>query len=225
MLLRLSHTLSAGDPGWPDCPGLSIEPFTRMSQGASSDSSLIHLFNHYGTHMDAPAHFIAGGRRIAEFEMADFVFNRPVLLDIPKSFSEVVGPEDLEPRLGLLGGADLLLIRSGANRMRREAPERFGLESPSLSPSGAECLMDGLPGLRAIGVDWLSIASPAHIEDAPTIHRTLLGLNRSHHVFIIEDMDLEAVDPAALAKVWAIPLFVEGLDSGPVTVFAETAKP
>ncbi len=223
-VIRISHTLSKDSPGWPDCPRLSIEPVTRLAKGQGSDSSLVSIFNHFSTHIDAPAHFIPGARRLCDFSISDFIFERPLLVDIPEDWGGVVGIADLEPFIPDARNADILLIRSGGARMRREDPARYALESPSLDPDAARYLMDEAPGLRAIGVDWISIASPSHIEAAAPIHEFLLGKHHGRHVFIIEDMDLAPLEGELPIRVFAVPLFIDGVDSGPATVFAELAR-
>lgn len=221
--VRISHVLSGESPGWPDCPRVSIEPVTRLAQGQGSDSSLVSIFNHFSTHIDAPAHFIPGAKRLCDFAIPDFIFPLPLVVDIPKDWRGVVDVADLDSFLPAIRKADLLLIRSGGARMRHSDPERYALESPSLSPEAARFLMDEAPGLRAIGVDWISIASPSHIEAAAPIHEYLLGRHHGRHVFIIEDMDLAPLGDRRPVRVFAIPLFIDGVDSGPATVFAELA--
>lgn len=223
--VRISHTLSSDSPGWPDCPRVSIEPVTRMAKGQGSDSSLVSIFNHFSTHIDAPAHFITGGERLCDFAIGDFIFERPLVVAIPKDWRGIVGIAELAAFMPEIRKADLLLIRSGGARMRQADPERYALESPSLSPEAARLLMDEAPGLRAIGVDWISIASPSHIEAAAPIHEFLLGRHHGRHVFIIEDMDMAPLGDRRPVRVFAIPLFIDGVDSGPATVFAECMEP
>lgn len=48
----------------------------------------------------------------------------------------------------------------------------------------------------------------------------MLGLDGGQPVQIIEDVALAQVDPARLEKIFVMPLFVEGIDSAPVTILA-----
>ena len=62
-------------------------PFRRsliseLGAGAPFELSRIEMSAHLGTHLDAPAHFVAGGKRIDDFSAADFVFPAHVV-DIP----------------------------------------------------------------------------------------------------------------------------------------------
>lgn len=224
MYRLLSHILSPEDPGWPGAPTLKVTQNSRIGAGSASETYILEIFNHFGTHMDAPKHFVEGGKRIAEFPPEAFVFQRPLLLDIPKGFGEQVIPEDLRPHAGALGTADLLLIRSGVTHFRKSRPADYAARGPSLASSAAKHLMDGFPNIRGVGVDWISIASPAHMPDGVYTHHYLLGKHHDHFMFIIEDMNLAGIDAAALRRVLVAPLFIHGIDSSPVTVYGEMAR-
>src|SRR5262249_37166515 len=45
-------------------PGVKVEPWSALVKGDSANVSFLHLGAHTGTHVDAPAHFIEGARRI-----------------------------------------------------------------------------------------------------------------------------------------------------------------
>ena len=49
----------------------------------------------------------------------------------------------------------------------------------------------------------------------------MLGKTGAEPVLIIEDIDLSGLDPDTLETVFALPLFIEGIDSAPVTILAK----
>ena len=57
MYVSLSYPLSETDPGWPGSPGMSLENLSSIAKGDVSETYLIKLFNHFGTHMDSPRPF------------------------------------------------------------------------------------------------------------------------------------------------------------------------
>ena len=67
-------------------------------------------------------------------------------------------------------------------------------------------------------MDWISLASPLDIKDGHKAHQILLGTEGNAPILIIEDLDLRGLDNESLETVFALPLFVEGIDSAPVTV-------
>ena len=77
---------------------------SRLADGAEAETSVIGLFDHFGTHMDAPAHFLEGGKTLGDFDIGNFDFERTLLLDIPKGYGEAVTRADLERRAGYLPG-------------------------------------------------------------------------------------------------------------------------
>jgi kynurenine formamidase len=182
---------------------------------------MMGIFNHIGTHFDAPEHFIPGGARIGELPLERFVFERPLLLDIPKGKGELIRAADLEPREGDIAGADLLLLRTGFSRYRREEPGLYESAGPGIGPDCAEYLVSSFKGLRSLGIDFVSVGSYLDRAGGTLTHRTLLGGREGHFVCPIEDMNLDGLAPGGLRRVFALPLMVEGVDSAPVTVLAE----
>lgn len=222
MYKRLSYNLTDQAPGWPKNPKIEIKPKGLIAEGGSSNSYLVTLFNHFGSHMDAPNHFNDDGLKIAALPFERFIFTRPLLLDIPKSFTEGVTPEDLEPYSEPIQNADLLMIRSGFSRYREDDPERYSKEGPYVSSETCQYIMEKFPRLSGLAVDWVSLASPSN-SDGKLAHQHLLK-NYDHFVTIIEDIDLSGLRQNTLKKVFSIPLFIEGIDSSPVTVFAEIGE-
>ncbi len=221
MFVSLSYPLSETDPGWPGSPGLEIERLTSIEKGDVSETSLLKIFNHFGTHIDSPGHFVGGARWIADFTINDLVFNNPVLVDIPKGLGEYVGKADLQPFEKEIARGDLLFIRSGMKELRENDPEGFSSNGPALLAEGAQYIMDTFPNLKAVGSDWVSIASPANMPDGVYTHHYLLGKHHDRHVFILEDVNLHGLEMSKVSRVMVVPLFVKNVDSVPATILAE----
>src|SRR6266576_2655905 len=60
----ISVPLSAATPTYPSDPGIEIGSWTDLKRGDHANVSLLHFGAHSGTHVDAPAHFIAGGSKV-----------------------------------------------------------------------------------------------------------------------------------------------------------------
>ena len=125
------------------------------------------------------------------------------------------------------GSADLsrhLLLRSGWSAVRASDPERYACEGPGVAAEACEYLIDGFPQLKAIAMDWLSLATPHRIEEGIAAHQILCGVGRGdRYIIIIEDVDLSCL-PSSLDRIYALPLFAEQADSSPCTVIAETSS-
>ncbi len=220
-LVRLSYDVSADDPGWPGNPTYAWEQVSSIEAGDVANLGVLHLCDHFGSHLDAPNHFNPEGRRIAEVPLDRFVYERPRLLDLPKRDRELVTRAELEAHDEAIRGCDLLLLRTGWSAIRRQEPERYASDGPGVSADACEYLIEQ-PGLKALALDCISLASFRRLDpEGIRAHRILCGVGRGdRYVIIIEDVDLSRYPPGAV-RVYAIPLFAERADSSPCTVFAE----
>jgi kynurenine formamidase len=219
----LSHPLSPSTPTYPGTPGVSIEPASRIERGDVSNWFVVTMQNHAATHVDGPWHFNPHGRRITDIDPSEFLFRRPVVIDIPKGDDEAVTGEDLAAREAELAGADLILLRTGYGaRWRRAEPERYRLHSPGFLGSAGRFMVDRLPDLRAVAMDFLSAASLAHEQEGVEFHRICLGRRaEDRYIFLVEDTRIDAdLTPAELGWVVMAPILFEGQDGGPVTLLA-----
>ena len=172
-----------------------------------------------------PIIFNPAGRKIAfEYGLSELVFTRPALLDIEVAADELILPEHLESCAACRGDCDFLFVRSGFGKYRSNA-ETYIEHNPGFSAAAAGFLMERFRELKALAVDFASIASagPHGRKDART-HRVFLGCGRysDRPVLLVEDIRFPEPMPS-LNKIYLIPWQFEGLDSAPCTLFAETA--
>jgi kynurenine formamidase len=221
MYQLLSYPIEDHVPAWPGNPQLRREYRSRIARGDTANTALISLFNHTGTHFDAPNHFIPEGLQVSQLPLERFIFERPLLLDIPKGPGEKVRAADLAPHEEALARSDLLLIRTGFSRYRTGDPRRYEAEGPGIGSDCAEYLVSRFSGLGALAIDFVSVGSYADRDDGNLTHRILLGGRDGRFICPIEDVNLESLDPRRLKRVFALPLMVQGIDSAPVTMVAE----
>ena len=186
--------------------------------GGSSNSYTLSLPNHLGTHIDAPKHVDDGGKAISDYPFDAFVFLHPLVLEMPKGESELVTLEELKEHKGEIEKADLLLLRTRFQVYRDKDPAKYMNMNPGVSAEAANYLASEFPRLRALGFDFISLSAVQKREEGRKAHRALLS---GRDFFIIEDMDLSRC-PKRARRVLVVPLFVEGIDSTPCTVAAET---
>ena len=99
MLIQLSYPLSEQTPFYSSLPKPELRQIYDLSKGDVCNSFYFTTSNHCGTHVDAPRHFSAGGRRIAEYSLSELLFSRPAVLDIPLADNQRIEPEHLRPSL------------------------------------------------------------------------------------------------------------------------------
>ena len=219
---KLSYTISAQTTaiGWAasgETPEVvKVTPYERISQGDRANSSLVELFNHCGTHIDLPNHVSLDDRALADFTIDELVFHQPLVVDLPLGDDELLSVDHLAGHSHQLQSCDLLLIRSGFSRHRGDL-KHYAVHTPGVSVAAAHYLIEYFPNIKAVGVDFLSFETLSDVSHEFKGHATVLG----HGVLIIEDLDLRAIENENLGRVFAIPLFIEEVDSFPATVFAE----
>ncbi len=216
MYLELSHRLCVGTPLPPGVPRVQVRHHQSIESGSDSNLYVLQFCNHSGTHIDAPRHFVASGLRICDFRLDEFIFERPVCIDVTIGNGELLTPAHFQPHAERISQADLLLVRTGYTHLRRASPDHYTHQSPGMAARGASYIADYFPQLRAIGLDMVSLAALQHLEEGLEAHRILLR-GDGRRFLIIEDMNLD-FDLSQLRQVIALPLFVEGVDSSVCTV-------
>lgn len=223
MLKLLSYPIKENMPTWPGNPSVKLLPGSQIMAGKSSNSFMLEIYNHYGTHMDGPRHFNPNGLSIAELPFDSFIFDKPLLVDVHKKAGQKIKPDDLEIFVPEIQKSDLLLIRTGFYQVRKDNPDIYENSGPAVSSKTAKWLVEKFPGLKAIALDFVSLASYSDRADGTLAHQILLGKTQEKFICIIEDVNLGGLQNSHLKKVFAIPLLVEGMDSSPVTMWAEMA--
>lgn len=140
--------MSSRLPVYPGDPGFSRDVLKSLEWGDPYTLSALHFSAHAGTHIDAPSHFIRGGRSVHEIPIERLI----MIVDLIDT-GIVVDSGDLS-RLNPL--ADGVIFRTGSLMGR-------------ISESAARACVD--LKLKLIGTDALSVDSSE--DDA--VHRTLLS--------------------------------------------------
>ncbi len=221
MRAYLSYLLSDDSVVWPGEPKAQIRPFTTIPKdGYTSFKTL--LPNHHGTHCDGPHHFNPDGPDLMDLPLEYFWFDHPVVVDVPRQQGDGIFPEDLKPYEDQIRQADLLLIKTGFCLLRDSQPDLYESHGPYLSPEVCRYLVETFPNLRTVGVDFLSVGTPAN-QCSREAHKTLFGCHNGKFLTAIEDMDFRPIfnTDHRLLQVIAAPLRLAGLDSSQVTVLAE----
>jgi kynurenine formamidase len=214
-IIWLSHSLNGRTPLYGGTKDLTFSPSKSIDRGDSCNTSILVLPSHAGTHVDAPFHFVPGGKTVDMLPTESWIFTSPCLIELQSLPGKLINPEDLPPRSNLSADVDLLLIRTGFEKYRDD--DIYWANAPGLSPSLAALLKGHFPTLRAIGIDFLSISSPAHSEEGRQSHREFLGRD----ILIFEDMSLVEIGPSErLSQVIALPLRFANADGAPCSILA-----
>src|SRR5512133_1379792 len=101
-------------PIYPGLPSPSFHDFAEVARDGYAMSEY-RLLNHIGTHVDAPAHQIAGGDTLDEIPLERLV-TEAVTVDLSRRQPGAIGAKELEPFVRDLGEGDWLFLYSNNGR-------------------------------------------------------------------------------------------------------------
>ena len=186
-----------------------------------NNTSFIDAFVHTGTHVDTAFHVSKNGPKLGSFKIEDFVFEKPLVLSIPKDDFEHIEVADLEPYTDQLMRSDLLLVYTGFSQYRNTDPERYMTKQPGFSPEAAEYLVN-LPKMRCAGADIMGIENiPEGRKAEPPFPTHLAFLLQEKRFLIIEDPNIRPLLGKTLGRAFIVPLLFPEAEAMMVTAFAE----
>ena len=223
MFRVLSYPLRPDDPVWPgNPPPVRAEAFQAIANGDVVNTTVLHLFSHSGTHLDAPKHFNEYGPAAIDLPIEAYIFFAPAVVTVPKPQGGLIVPAEIEQYAEKISAADIVFLYTGWSAVRSRDPHRYATRGPALHPDTARVFIDEFPTLRAVAIDAVSIGSPQHEQEAIETHQILTGVGREDGRFLLIFEDLR-IDPDLdnAVRIYAWPLFIEGSDGSPCTMVAE----
>jgi arylformamidase len=177
---------------------VSITPIKKFETDNVREST-ITLWSHTGTHVDAPAHFVADGATVEAIDL-NSIIGSCCVLDLT-TITDTITVDDLK-KYDIVTG-DIVLLKTKNSLWPINAQDNTTFIY--LNASAAAYLV--ALGVKAVGTDYLGIerGQPDH-----ETHKTLLGANR----MIIEGLRLEHVAPGRYVFC-CLPLAIQGGDAAP----------
>jgi arylformamidase len=195
----VSVPLSNEMPTYPGDPGIEISAWKSLDNGDSAGVSLLHMGAHTGTHVDAPAHFIAGASKLESLDL-NVLIGRATVIEVPDDVQSI---EEDFVLAQLPANAERILFKTRNSAFWNEPAGPFRSDFTYLSTAAARKLVES--GTRLVGIDYLSIEK--FKQKSHETHLTLL----SNGVIIIEGLDLRLIQ-AGTYELICLPL---RLRSGP----------
>lgn len=207
----VSVPLSAATPTYPGDPGIEIKQWLRLENGDAANVSLINFGLHSGTHVDAPAHFIAGGARVESLPLESLVGAAEV---VEVAYNVRVIDEDFVTA-NCNSGAQRILFKTRNSSFWNNPEEGFRADYTYIDPAAARALVAS--GVKLVGIDYLSVEQ-FQAEKFET-HLALLESG----VVIVEGLDLRAVAGGSY-ELFCLPLKIAGGsgDGAPARVILRT---
>ncbi len=222
-VVDLGHPLKATDPSWDGKPGFERSVVATLDKDGYA-AGRISVEEHFGTHLDAPAHFAKDGWTVDRIP-PDRFYRPGVCIDVSsraaKSSDYRVTVDDLktfEARAGRIPEGAVAFIATGWDRFW---PDRGYMNEtadgtkhfPGLSVEAAAFLAKDRR-VAGIGIDTPSIDyGPSTAFEA---HKASMPLNVYH---IENAARLTALPPSGFMVIVA-PIDIAGGSGGPTRVFA-----
>jgi kynurenine formamidase len=176
------------------------------------NTQMLHLYSHSGTHLDAPYHFIAGGKTLEQLAL-DKCIGPALVIDLSRvQPRELITVEHLAAYAQRIGPGSRLLLKTGWSA-RVDSPE-YRNDLPRISLPLAEWLAGR--EIALLGVEPPSVADVNSPAELTSVHRALLGAG----IVIVEGLaNLDALQLEEVTFI-ALPLKLEGGDGSPVRAIA-----
>lgn len=175
MIVDLSLSLSEDTPTYPGDPEIKIRPWAFIDRDGYY-MNVLRMGEHSGTHVDAPAHFIPGGKTIDELPLEKFI-GRAFVIDVRGEEGSVRLEEIPDSGyydrivLFLTGGREL--SPEVALFLAAEGVRGVGTDSMSIGDENVHTILlsdeipifENLTNLeKLVGKEFLFIALPLKIE-------------------------------------------------------------
>lgn len=200
-LIDISMPISDGIPVWPESPGATTSRLSSLSAGDEADVSSLTMDVHTGTHLDAPAHMIAGEQTMSGYALETGI-GEALVVDTGDADELDAG---VLQALEVPDGTRRLLLRTRNSRRPELRQRPFAADFAALTLSGAEWLV-GM-GIELVGIDYLSIQ---RFDDPLDTHLCLFRGG----VTILEGLWLADAAPGRY-ELLCLPLSLPGCEAAP----------
>ena len=225
-IIDLTYTLNQKNPHWP---GSDTSPFIYDTLAAhKSGAPALGAYRtpeHFGTHLDAPAHFADGQPSVDQLAVSD-LFGPAVVVNVVEKCTEnpdyVLTRQDLEvweSEYGEIPEGAIVLMQTGWGEKWNDMKAYRNMDSsgkmhfPGFSAEAARFLID-VRNISGIGIDNLSVDAGA--ADGFPAHDIVNGAGKYH----LENVaDLNLLPPVGAFLIVA-PIKLEGGSGGQVRIFA-----
>jgi kynurenine formamidase len=224
-VVDLTHPLSSKTPTWDGSEEYHYKTLTTIDKDGYFSGEL-HVPEHFGTHMDAPAHFCKGTATIDQIPAARLVL-LVVLINVcdeaqknPDYALTVEKVKQFEKQTKIPAKSMVLLYTGWGKRFSnrdqyRNADQNKVMHFPGYSADAAKYLADECH-VASLGIDTMSI-DPGNSENFDA-HKA--GLSRG--LYFLENLDNLDKLPAYGALIFCGPLPIEGGSGSPSRVLAIT---
>lgn len=214
-LINLTHILTQESPSWEGDCGFKQKCLLDYSECANEvkfNVQMITMNAGIGTHIDAPAHCIPGGKTIDMLHIDDLAAPC-VVIDVSSQMdaSFLLSVRDIhnfEHEWGKIQNGSFVIVHTGWSQFWNE-PDKYrnDLRFPSISLEAATLLLQRQ--IVGLGIDTLS---PDTANSHYPVHQAILGAGK----YLVENIAHADALPPTGAYTLAMPLLTKGGTEAPI---------
>lgn len=219
-VIDLTHPLSSEVPSWNgDKEGFSLKIDTDYPDCTPPDLFRTQVINSragMGTHIDAPAHVVPGGRTVDQLSIDELVVDC-IVIDVSSVCTEslIIQPSavlDFEKVHGVIPKDSFVIFYTGWSKRWDKALEYHSNHVfPSVDLSTAELLLER--GIAGIGIDTFSTDTGSR---GFPVHRAILGADK----YLVENIANADKLPSKGSKIFIMPINIKGATEAPLRIIA-----
>jgi len=195
----------------PGMRGVQIDPEKDLTRDGWN-ATILHLYSHCGTHMDAPIHFGVGRQTIDQLDVAHFIGPAWVVDVRPVEPRALIGVDSVKGISAKIRPGDSVLMCTGWSQFAQE--QRYRTELPRISADLAQWCVHRQ--IRMLGIEPPSVADVGNLEELATVHRILF----EGGVIVVEGLaNLHLLAKPRVTFI-ALPLKIAEGDGAPVRALA-----
>lgn len=198
-IIDISMILSDETVTYEGDPDIKFETVKNFPQSRVMLSK-VDMGLHSGTHVDSPAHFLKGGKKLDEMPLESLI-GKARVCDLTDA-KEFVGASELAGCN--IEDGEIILIKTKNSELLDD--KKFHRDFVHLADDGADYLVE--KKVKAVGIDYLSVEK--FKSETGYVHKTLL----SKDILIIEGLSLGKVR-AGTYTLYCLPLKIKGRESAP----------
>lgn len=226
--VEVGYPVYTGMPVYPGLPEVSLSPRESIAKGDYWNGTVLSIYTHTGTHVDAPRHYVEGAPGIDKLPVGDFIYKRPLLLNTLWEPDHLISVQEIQSLGGeRLPEADILFFNTGHWRFRESEFSRYCNDFPAVSPEAAEYIRTQLPAVKAVAIDTLSIENmKAGAGNGFRTHHAFLNPQRfpQRTILIYEDYNPQPLIGKTLLSAFTAPLRLRDCDGTAVNIVVEVAS-
>lgn len=213
--IDLTHTLSKDIPSWDGTADFELAVVSDYQDCTPPDlfrNQKLGTSVSLGTHIDAPAHVVPGGRTIDMLTTEELV-THCVVIDVSSEAGEgykivPASVEKFEQQYGQIPPASFVIFYTGWSKYWDE-PEKYtsGFSFPSLDVTTAELLLQR--NIVGIGIDTFSCDTG---KQGFPVHRAVLGADK----YLVENVANADKLPPTGSTIFVMPLKLKDAAESPI---------